>query len=150
MKLHELPKGNSTRSKKRVGRGHGSGLVKTSGRGSKGQKARAGHSAMHPAFTGGGLNMFRRMPKLGGFKNINRVEYTPVNVGDLNIFEDGTEVTLDVLRESGIVRKKEKLVKILAYGELEKKLKIYAHAWSEAAGKKISEAGSEIVKLELK
>jgi large subunit ribosomal protein L15 len=148
MKLHELPKGRSKKSKKRVGRGHGSGLVKTAGRGQKGQKSRAGvHLA--PVFQGGGIPMFRRLPKLGGFISINRVEYTPVNLGALNCFEDGTDVNLEKLREAGIITKNEKRIKVLAGGkQLEKKLKIHAHAWSKSAEEKAKEAGSELIKLD--
>lgn len=147
MKLHELPKNKSTKVRKRIGRGHGSGWVKTAGKGSKGQTSRSGDRCMPAYFQGGGLSLFRRIPKLGGFININRKEYAAVNVEDLNCFEDGAEVTLDMLREKGIIRKREKLVKILAGGELEKKIKVQAHAWSEAAEKKIKEAGAELVKL---
>ncbi len=147
MKLHELPKGNSKKSKKRVGRGHGSGSVKTSGRGQKGQTSRSGGNI--PAFfQGGGLSMYRRMPKLGGFNNINKVEYTPVNVASLNCFEDGTEVTVDLLKQAGIIRTSENRIKILARGEITKKLKIQAHAWSKEAEHKVTEAGSELIKLD--
>jgi len=147
MKLHELPKGKSIKKKKRVGRGHGSGSVKTAGRGTKGQKSRSGGS-LPPQFQGGGISIFRRIPKLGGFKPIDRAEYTPVNLGVLNRFEDGTDVTLDALRAAGIIRKNEKLVKILAGGNLEKKLKIHVHAWSKAAEEKAKSAGCELVKLD--
>lgn len=147
MKLHELPKGKSTQKRKRIGRGHGSGYVMTSGKGTKGQNARAGGGV--PAFfQGGGLSMFRRLPKLGGFTNVNRIEYTPVNLDDLNDFENGTEVTVELLKEMGIVRNNEKLVKVLGRGTLDKKLKIHAHAWSKAAEEKVREAGSELVKLD--
>ena len=92
--------------------------------------------------------MFRRIPKLGGFRSINRVEYLAVNLSALNRFEDGAEVTPDVLREAGIVKKSEKLIKILGNGNLEKKLKIHAHAWSKAAEDKVKAAGSELIKLD--
>jgi len=147
MKLHELPREKSKKSRKRVGRGHGSGYVKTSGRGMKGQKARSGGN-VPPYFQGGGLSMFRRLPKLGGFRSINRKEYTPINLDQLNSFEDGTEVTPETLKEAGLVRKSDGLVKILARGNLEKKLTIKAHAWSEAAEKKVQEAGAQLVKLD--
>lgn len=147
MKLHELPKDKSKKNRKRKARGHGCGTVKTAGRGSNGQKSRSGGNI--PAyFQGGGLMMFRRVPKLGGFTNINRKEYRAVNLDDLNKFEDGAEVTPETLVEAGIIRKNDKLVKVLARGELEKKLKIKAHAWSAAAEKKAKDAGSELIKLD--
>ncbi len=146
MKLHELPKQKTATAKKRIGRGHGSGYVKTSGKGSKGQKARAG-GGLPFYFQGGGISMFRRVPKLGGFTPVGRVEYAPVNVEDLNEFEDGTEVTLEKLVEAGIIRKTEKTIKILGRGELKKKLKVHAHAWSQTAEKKIGESGSELIKI---
>ncbi len=147
MKLHELPKDKSKKKRKRLARGHGCGTVKTAGRGSNGQKSRSGGNI--PAyFQGGGLMMFRRVPKLGGFKNINRKEYAPVNLEALNMFDYGTEVTHEKLVEAGIIRKNDKLIKVLARGELEKKLKIQAHAWSAAAEKKAKEAGSELIKLD--
>lgn len=146
MKLHELPRGKSKKNKKRIGRGHGSGWVKTAGRGHKGQKSRSGASI--PAFfQTGGLSMFRRLPKLGGFTPVNRTEYTPVNLAALNCFDEGAEVTLEALREKGIIRKNEKLVKILGKGNLEKKLKIHAHAWSKSVEEKVKTAGSELVKV---
>lgn len=147
MKLHELPKGKSIQKKKRVGRGHGSGYVMTSGKGSKGQKARSG-GGIPAFFQGGQLSMFRRLPKLGGFINVNRKEYTPVNLDDLNTFDDGEDVTLEALKEAGIVRNSENRVKILARGTLEKKIKIHAHAWSKTAEEKVREAGSELIKLD--
>ena len=147
MKLHELPKGKSIKTKHRVGRGHGSGWGKTSGRGQKGQKSRSDGN-IPPTFQGGGIPMFRRFPKLGGFRSINRVEYLAMNLSALNRFEDGAEVTPDALREAGLMKKSEKLVKILGNGNLEKKLKIHAHAWSKAAEEKVKAAGSELIKLD--
>lgn len=147
MKLHELPKDKSKKKRKRIARGHGCGTVKTGGRGSNGQKARSG-GGIPAYFQGGGLNMFRRVPKLGGFTNINRKEYAAVNLDSLNTFDDGTEVTHEKLVEAGIIRKNDKLIKVLARGDLEKKLKIQAHAWSVAAEKKAKEAGSELIKID--
>ncbi len=146
MKLHELPKGKSLKKKHRVGRGHGSGWVKTSGRGQKGQTSRS-HGNIHPSFQGGGISILRRIPKLGGFKSINRTEYAPVNLCSLNRFEDGAEVTVEMLQEAGIVRKNEHLVKILGKGDFSKKLKIHAHAWSKTAEEKAKAAGSELIKI---
>ena len=147
MKLHELPKAKSRKTKHRVGRGHGSGWGKTSGRGQKGQKSRSDGN-IAPTFQGGGISMFRRIPKLGGFRSINRVEYLAVNLSVLNKFEDGTEVTMDALRAAGIIKNSEKLIKILGNGTLEKKLKIHAHAWSKSAEEKVKAAGSELIKLD--
>jgi len=147
MKLHELPKGKSLKKRHRVGRGHGSGWGKTAGRGQKGQKSRSDGN-IHPSFQGGGISMFRRLPKLGGFRSINRIEYAPINLCALNRFEDGTDVTLDVLREAGLLKKSEKLIKVLGKGNLEKKLKIHAHAWSESAEEKARAAGAELIKLD--
>jgi large subunit ribosomal protein L15 len=147
MKLHELPKGKSLKTKHRVGRGHGSGWGKTAGRGQKGQKSRSDGN-VPPTFQGGGISMFRRFPKLGGFRSINRVEYLAINLSALNKFEDGADVTIEALRESGLMKKSEKLVKILGNGTLEKKIKIHAHAWSKAAEDKVKAAGSELIKLD--
>ncbi len=146
MKLHELPAGKSRKSKKRIGRGHGSGWVKTSGKGQKGQKSRS-HPGIAPGFEGGALSMFRRAPKFGGFTSINRVEYTAVNLDRLNCFEDGAEVTIEKLVEKGLIRNAEVKVKVLARGDLEKKLKIHAHAWSESAAEKVGKAGGELIKI---
>jgi large subunit ribosomal protein L15 len=146
MKLHELPKGKSIKKKHRVGRGLGSGWGKTSGRGHKGQQSRSDGN-IPPSFQGGGISMLRRIPKLGGFKSINRVEYVPVNLCALNRFEDGAEVTPEMLQEAGILRKNEYLVKILAKGDFGKKLKIHAHAWSKTAEEKAAAAGSELIKI---
>lgn len=147
MKLHELPKGKGAgKKKKRVGRGHGSGLVKTAGRGSKGQKSRSGGSL--PAyFSGGGLSMFRQLPKLGGFTPPNQVKFTPVNVGRLNVFEDGAEVSLESLCGAGIIKSGEKDVKLLGGGELKKKLTISVPAWSDSAMKKVEAAGGKLNKV---
>ncbi|MFH1538434.1 MAG: 50S ribosomal protein L15 [bacterium] len=145
MKLHELPKRKGTeKKKKRVGRGHGCGTVKTAGRGTKGQKSRSGGS--RPAyFEGGGLSMFRVLPKLGGFRPPNREPFVAVNVGQLNVFEDGAEVGVEALREAGIVKKNEKKVKLLGNGELKKKLTVRVPAWSGAAQRKVEDAGGKLV-----
>ena len=105
MKLHELERNiGATQAKKRVGRGPGSGLGKTSGRGQKGQKARSGGS-INPVFEGGQLPLYRRLPKRG-FSNAKfKTEYATINVEDLNAFEDGTLVTPALLKEKGIVRR---------------------------------------------
>ena len=143
MKLHELERNiGATHSKKRVGRGSGSGLGKTSGRGQKGQKARSGVS-INPVFEGGQSPLYRRLPKRG-FKNaLFRTRYTTVNVEELNVFEDGTIVTPALLKDKGIIRKTLDGVKILGNGKLEKKLTIQANKFSDSALEKIKEAGSK-------
>lgn len=144
MKLENLkPNMGSTHSRKRVGRGAGSGLGKTSGRGHKGQNARSG-GGVNPVFEGGQLPLFRRIPKRG-FSNARfRVEYATVNVSDLNIFEDDKIVTPELLREAGLVKKQLNGVKILGNGKLEKKLTVKAHKFSESAIQKIEAVGGKI------
>lgn len=141
MKLHELqPHPGATKERKRVGRGIGSGHGKTCGRGHKGQKSRSGDRKMPPWFEGGQTPLHMRVPKRG-FTNPNRVEYTPVNVGVLDkLFEEGAEVTPETLAEKGLCSKKD-LVKILGDGEITKKLKVKAHAFSKTAKEKIEKAG---------
>ena len=143
MKLHELEKNiGATHAKKRVGRGSGSGLGKTSGRGQKGQKARSGGS-IHPVFEGGQLPLYRRIPKRG-FKNAKfRTVYATINVEDLNVFEDGTVVTPALLKDTGLLKKQLDGVKVLGNGKLEKKITIQASKFSASALKKIKEAGSK-------
>lgn len=142
MKLHELkaPRGSRVR-RKIVGRGPGSGHGKTSGRGEKGQKARAGGSSQ-PWFEGGQLPLHRRIPKRG-FVNIFRLECTILNVKDLERFEAGTAVTPAILREAGLVRAKA-AVKILGEGSLSKPLTVSAHRFSKSAAEKIRAAGGTV------
>ena len=143
MKLHELEKNiGATHAKKRVGRGPGSGLGKTSGRGQKGQKARSGGS-INPVFEGGQLPLYRRIPKRG-FKNAKfRTVYATVNVEDLNRFENGTVVTPAVLKDAGLLKNQLDGVKVLGNGKLEKKLTVQANKFSASALEKIKEAGSK-------
>ncbi len=143
MKLHELEKNiGATHSKKRVGRGPGSGLGKTSGRGEKGQNARSG-GGVRPTFEGGQLPLFRRIPKRG-FNNARfRTEYAIVNLEDLNRFEDGTTVTPALLKETGLVKKGLDGIKVLGNGKLEKKLTIQANKFSKTALENIKESGSK-------
>lgn len=142
MKLHELKATPGARSStKRLGRGQGSGQGKTAGKGHKGQNARSG-GGVRLGFEGGQTPLFRRIPKRG-FTNINRVEYAIVNVGQLNRFDDGVEVTPTLLVESGIVRKEYDGVKILGVGTLEKKLTVKAHKFSKSATTLIEEAGGK-------
>ena len=141
MKLHELENLNK-KSRKRVGRGAGSGLGKTSGKGHKGQNARSG-GGVRAGFEGGQLPLFRRLSKRG-FNNYNfRTVYAIVNVEDLNRFEDGTVVTPALLKECGLVKKQLAGIKVLGNGKLEKKLTIQANKFSESALNKIKEAGSK-------
>ena len=142
MKLHELEKNiGATHAKKRVGRGSGSGLGKTSGRGQKGQKARSGGS-INPVFEGGQLPLYRRIPKRG-FKNAKfRTVYATINVEDLNVFEDGTVVTPALLKDTGLLKKQLDGVKVLGNGKLEKKITIQASKFSASALEKFKEAGS--------
>ncbi|GAA0503643.1 50S ribosomal protein L15 [Virgibacillus sp. MSP4-1] len=142
MKLHELKSEEGTRKKRnRVGRGMSSGNGKTSGRGHKGQKARSG-GGTRPGFEGGQMPLFQRLPKRG-FTNIHRKEYAVVNLEALNRFEDGTEVTPELLIESGVVSKLKAGVKVLAKGNLEKKLTVKAHKFSASAKEAIEAAGGQ-------
>ncbi len=143
MKLHELERNiGATHAKKRVGRGPGSGLGKTSGRGQKGQKARSGAS-INPVFEGGQLPLYRRIPKRG-FSNAKfKTRYAVINLGQLNVFEDGTVVTPALLKDTGIIKNQLDGVKVLGNGKLEKKLTIQASKFSVSAEEKIKEAGSK-------
>ena len=143
MKLHELEKNiGATHSKKRVGRGSGSGLGKTSGKGQKGQKARSGGS-INPVFEGGQLPLFRRLSKRG-FNNYEfRTVYSTVNVSDLNRFEDGTVVDLALLKEVGLIKKELDGVKVLGNGDLTKKLTVKANNFSKTAKEKIENIGGK-------
>lgn len=144
MKLENLkPNTGSTHSRKRVGRGTGSGLGKTSGRGHKGQNSRSG-GGVRTVFEGGQLPLFRRLPKKG-FSNARfKIVYATVNVGDLSIFEDDKIITPELLREKGLVKKQLNGIKILGNGKLEKKLTIRAHKFSESAIQKIEAVGGKI------
>ena len=143
MKLHELQRNiGATHDKKRVGRGSGSGLGKTSGRGQKGQKARSG-GGVNPVFEGGQLPLYRRIPKRG-FKNaMFKTRYAVINVDELNVFEDGTVVSPALLKEAGIIKNQLDGVKVLGNGKLEKKLTIQANKFSTSALDKIKESGSK-------
>ncbi|MCQ6276429.1 50S ribosomal protein L15 [Bacillus sp. V3B] len=140
MKLHELkPAEGSRHDRKRKGRGIGSGNGKTAGKGHKGQNARSG-GGVRPGFEGGQTPLFRRLPKRG-FTNINRKEYAIVNLDTLNRFEEGTEVTPELLIETGVVSNEKAGIKILAKGTIEKKLSVKAHKFSSAAKESIEAAG---------
>ncbi len=142
MKLHEMSSLSPRTAKKRVGRGPGSGMGKTSTRGQKGQNARSG-GGTRIGFEGGQTPSARRLPKRG-FTNFNRKEYAIVNVKDLNRFEDGTNVTPALLIESGLVKKELNGVKILGNGELTKKLTVTAAKFSKSAQEAIENAGGKV------
>ncbi|AMY06531.1 50S ribosomal protein L15 [Staphylococcus condimenti] len=140
MKLHELhPAEGSRKVRNRVGRGAATGNGKTSGRGQKGQKARSG-GKVRPGFEGGQLPLFRRLPKRG-FTNINRKEFAVVNLEQLNRFEEGTEVTPELLIETGVVKNAKAGIKVLGNGSLEKKLTVKAHKFSASAAEAIDAKG---------
>ena len=140
MKLNELkPAEGSTTAARRLGRGVGSGLGKTSGKGHKGAKDRSG-GGKRPGFEGGQMPMTRQLPKRG-FINIFAKEYATVNVGDLDVFEDGTEVTLALLVEKKIVRKELDGLKVLGGGELTHKLTVKAVKFTGSAKEKIEALG---------
>ena len=142
MKLHELaPAAGSTTAAKRLGRGVGSGLGKTSGKGHKGAKARSG-GGKRPGFEGGQMPLYRRVPKKG-FTNIFRTEYAEVNVGQLEVFNDGVVVNAELLKAAGIVKKTLDGVKILGTGELTKKLTVEAAKFTESAKQKIEAVGGK-------
>ncbi len=142
MKLHNLqPAEGSRQARKRVGRGHGSGLGKTSGRGSKGQWARAG-GGVRPGFEGGQMPLYRRLPKRG-FNNKWKTFFALVNVRDLDIFPAGSVVELSTLQAAGLVKNPLDGVKILGTGEVTKALTVRANAFSKSAAEKISAAGGQ-------
>ena len=143
MKLYELkPVEGARHYKKRVGRGSGSGMGKTSTRGSKGQNSRSG-GGVRPAFEGGQTPLFKRLPKRG-FTNINRIDYACVNVEDLNCFEANTVVDVELLKAQGLIKKEFKGVKVLRNGELKVALTVKAKKFSKTASEKISAAGGTI------
>jgi large subunit ribosomal protein L15 len=140
MELHSLkPAEGSTHRKMRVGRGRASGKGKTSGRGHKGAYARSGHKHK-PLFEGGQMPMARRIPKRG-FSNVNRKVFAPVNVAMLEAFEAGTEVTTDLLRQTGMVKGNWDGIKVLGNGEISKRISVKANAFSATAKEKIEAAG---------
>ena len=139
MKIDELKPAQNTKTRTRVGRGIGSGLGKTSGRGHKGQKARSG-GGVRRGFEGGQTPLYRRLPKRG-FTNRNSLEIVGINLKALESFEDGSVITIDSLIESGIVKNPKDGVKILGNGELTKKLTVKANAFSAKAQEKIEALG---------
>lgn len=143
MKLHTIyqPEG-AVKSKKRVGRGIGTGLGKTSGKGHKGQNARSG-GGVKPGFEGGQLPLFRRLPKRGFSNAPFKTEYATINVSDLENFEDGAVVTPELLKEMGIIKKQLAGVKVLGDGELTKKITVKASKFSKTAIEKIEKIGGK-------
>ena len=143
MKLHELkPAAGSRKERNRVGRGIGSGNGKTAGKGHKGQNARSG-GGVRPGFEGGQNPLFRRLPKRG-FTNINRKEYAIVNLDALNRFENGSEVTPELLLETGVVSNAKAGIKVLGNGTLNVKLTVKAQKFSASAKEAIENAGGSI------
>ena len=146
MKLNELKATDGARfTKKRIGRGQGSGTGKTSGKGQKGQKSRSG-GGVRTGFEGGQMPTYRRLPKRG-FKNIFANVYAEVNVETLNRFEDGTTVDAVALVEAGVLKNIQDGVRILGNGELTKKLTVVANGFTKTAEEKITAAGGKVEKL---
>ncbi len=145
MKPHELrPAEGAHKRRKRVGRGEGSGKGKTAGRGTKGTRARG---EVHLFFEGGQMPLVRRVPKLKGFKPPNRKVYGAVNLRELATVE-GDAVGPDEVRAAGLVHKRDKLIKVLGDGEIDRAITVSAHAFSESARAKIEGAGGTVVVLE--
>ena len=147
MQAHQLkPPRGAKHARKRIGRGNAAGQGTYSGRGLKGQKSRAGNKPRR-FFEGGQTRLFKKLPFRRGFRNPFRVEYQAVNLDDLQRFEAGTEVTPDLLKEKGVLRSLRKPVKVLAAGELTKKLNVSAHRFSVTAKEKIEGAGGTVVEM---
>jgi large subunit ribosomal protein L15 len=147
MKLNDLwPAPGAHRESTRSGRGISAGRGKTAGRGTKGQASRSG-GTKGPYFEGGQLPLVRRLPALGGFTNIWRVEYTPINVERLNVFEAGTDVTPEMLVVAGLIKSVNTPVKVLGDGALDRALTVRAHKFSASAREKILAAGGTVEEL---
>jgi large subunit ribosomal protein L15 len=143
MKLHELrPAEGSTKNKKRLGRGTASGQGKSAGKGQKGQNSRSG-GGVRLGFEGGQMPLYRRLPKVG-FTNIWRKEYAVVNLSDLDVFENGTIITIEALKEAGLVKATKSGVKILGTGDITKSLTVQANKFSKTAAEKINAAGGKV------
>lgn len=143
MKLNELKYNEGSKKEiKRLGRGSSSGTGKTSGRGENGQKSRSG-GGVRIGFEGGQLPLYRRLPKRGFSNAMFKKTYAVINVSDLNMFDEGTEVTPELLFEMGIIKKQLSGIKVLGNGELEKKLTVRAHKFSDVAKEKIEKAGGK-------
>ncbi len=147
MKLHELqPAPGAHRDRTRAGRGISAGRGKTAGRGTKGQNSRSG-GGKQPYFEGGQLPLVRRLPHLGGFTNIWRVEFFEVNVERLNLFPAGAEITPEVLVMAGVIKSERQPVKILGEGELDRALSVKAQKFSASAKAKILAAGGSVEEI---
>lgn len=143
MKLNTMsPNYGATKARKRLGRGVGSGTGKTSGKGEKGQNARSG-GGVHLWFEGGQTPLYRRIGKRGFSNAMFRTEYATINLSDLNKFENGTEITPEMLKEMGILKKQLDGVKVLGQGKLEKKLVVKANAFSKTAKEEIEKLGGK-------
>jgi large subunit ribosomal protein L15 len=143
MEQYELkPPAGANKKRKRVGRGDGSGHGTYSGRGIKGQKARAG-GGVRPSFEGGQLALVKRLPRVRGFTNIFKTEYTVVNLKKLSVFDANTEVTPQLLYEAKIIKSLKQPVKILGDGEIDRPLIVKAHKFTTTAGEKITAAGGK-------
>ena len=144
MKIHEMkPAEGSVRASKRLGRGIGSGLGKTSGKGHKGQNARSG-GGVRPGFEGGQMPLIRQLPKIGFTNNFRKV-YTTINVGELEVFDNGTTITAELLKSKNIISKIEPYgLKVLGNGNLTKKLNVQAAKFTDGAAKKITAVGGTI------
>lgn len=144
MKLHNLkPADGALKTRKRVGRGPGSGTGKTSGRGEKGQNARSG-GGVRPIFEGGQTPLFRTIPKRGFTNARFKKEFAIINVSDLNKFEDGSVVTLELLREMGLIKKGLSGLKVLGNGDFDKKITVKVSKISETAREKIEKSGGKV------
>lgn len=147
MKLSELPKDQATKKKRtRRGRGIAAGQGRYCGKGRNGQKSRSGGAKPFP-FAGGALPLYRRIPKIGGFRNPNRIEYVPINLDQLAALElpEGTRVSPALLREKGFINERGALVKLLGRGEIIRPLSIVVHAASKSAIEKVEKAGGTVV-----
>lgn len=143
MKLNELKYNEGSKKDiKRLGRGSSSGTGKTSGKGHKGQNARSG-GGVKPTFEGGQLPLYRRLPKRGFSNAMFKTTYSIINVSDLNMFDEGTVVTPELLKEMGIIKKQLSGVKVLGNGSLEKKLTVKANVFSNSAKEKIEASGGK-------
>ena len=147
MLAHELkaPKG-SKRPRKRVGRGNASGRGTYSTRGLKGQKSRSGRKPKL-GFEGGQTKLIKRLPHRRGFTNPTRVEYTPINISQLERFPEGSEVTPDLLLKTGLVRNKRHPIKLLGNGQISRPLNIQVHKFSQSAQQKVEAAGGKVVQV---
>ncbi|MGL4252710.1 MAG: 50S ribosomal protein L15 [Fusobacteriaceae bacterium] len=149
MKLNELKPSVPKKARKRVGRGESSGLGKTAGKGSNGQNSRSG-GGVKPYFEGGQMPIYRRVPKRGFSNAVFKKEYAVVNLDVLNRFEEGTEVTPELLMAAGFVKKLLDGIKILANGSLDKKISVKAHKVSEAAKAAIEAKGGAVEIIEVR